>query len=90
MRVFDHPYRDFGSRGDAEPIEDGFNVAFDRVRRNNQSFSNLSVHQSAGNQRGDLMLPRCERHVRGASGWLDLRGLERFQHRVVERECLAN
>ena len=31
MRVFHHPDRDFDSRREAEPVEDVFNVAFDRV-----------------------------------------------------------
>ena len=56
MRVFHHPDRDFDSRREAEPVEDVFNVAFDRVGRNNQSFSNLTVRQSASNQSRDLVL----------------------------------
>ncbi len=93
MCVFHHPDRDFDSRGQAEPAEDVFNVAFDRVRRNNQAFGNLTVGQSAGNQRRDFVLAGRERLVRSGRWLLDGRSLQHrkgLQRRLVQRECLAN
>ena len=54
-----------------------FDVALHRVGRDDESFTNLTVRQAAGNQHRDLELARCEWPVRSARGMLDRRVLQR-------------